>query len=258
MPKRRSPRSQTRLAEPTERAAPRGRAGTSPWAIKAPAVLLLVGALSLFARLLSDARFQVHEVEVVGLQQVTREEVGEVVDVLGHSLFTVRASVLAAELPDRFGCIDSAEVRCRLPDRVTVTLHEEDVALVWQSGERYWWLGPDAGVLGETDDPRDLLVVRDVGGLVPEPEDYVPGVPVALARDLGRALAANRRYDYTAEAGLVAYVTAEGWPVYLGHEGDAAAKVAIMRALVDELVRRNVSVAYIDLRNEVRPTYKPG
>jgi len=56
----------------------------------------------------------------------------------------------------------------------------------------------------------------------------------------------------------VAYVTAEGWPVYLGHEGDAAAKVAIMRALVDELVRRNVSVAYIDLRNEVRPTYKPG
>jgi cell division septal protein FtsQ len=256
--RQRGSRSQIRLAGLGE-APPRPAAGrASGRAAKIPALILLVGALWVLARLLGDPAFQVHEVRLAGLRQVREAEVAEVVNVLGHSLFTVRAAALEDALERRFGCVEMAEVVCRLPDRVTVTLYEQDVVLVWQSGERYWWLGADGEVLGETEDPGDLVVVHDVAGLAPEPEGHILGVPVALTRDLGEVLAANRRYDYTRETGLVAYVTAAGWPVYLGHEGDAAAKVAIMRALVDELVRRGAGVEYIDLRNEVRPTYKPG
>jgi cell division septal protein FtsQ len=259
MPRRqRGSRSQIRLAEwgGTTPRPVRGRAAGR--AAKIPALILLVGALWVLARLLGDPAFQVHEVRLEGLKQVREAEVTEVVNVLGHSLFTVRSAALEDELMRRFGCVETAEVICRLPDSVTVVLHEQEVVLVWQSGERYWWLGAEGEVLGETEDPGDLLVVRDVAGREPDPDDHILGAPVALARDLDEVLSANRRYDYTAETGLVVYVTAAGWPVYLGHEGDAATKVAIMRALVDELVRRGATVEYIDLRNEVRPTYKPG
>ncbi len=260
-PAKRNRRSQVRLTPSEGSAAPQAGLATTAegvLAARVPAVILLAGALWLLVRLLSGARFEVRQVEIRGLHHLATEQVAELVDVAGRSIFLVRAQVLAHGILARYGCIEAVDVRCRLPDQVTVTVREKDVALVWQSGERYWWLGPDAEVLGETDDPGDLVVLRDVEGRAPDPGTYVPGVPVALAQDLGTVLSTNRRYDYTAEAGLVVYVTAEGWPVYLGHEGDAARKVAIMRSLVDSLVSRRASVAYIDLRNERRPTYKPG
>jgi cell division septal protein FtsQ len=52
------------------------------------------------------------------------------------------------------------------------------------------------------------------------------------------------------------YATTDQWLVYLGHEGDAARKVAIMISLVQQLEGSRQRVAYIDLRNEHRPVYK--
>ncbi len=259
--KKKSTRSQSRLAE-TEGGLPsqvaRTRAADAvPWA-KVPAALLLAAGLWMLVRLMTGASFRVNEVDIRGLRVLPSNKVAEMIDLSGRSVFAVPAPVLAGRIAERYGCIDSVEVRCRLPNQVTVTVREKDVAAVWQSGARYWWLGPDAQVLGETDDPGNLIVVRDVAGMAPAPEVYVPGVPVELVRDLDVVLSANRLYDYTAEEGLVVYVTAEGWPVYLGHDGDAADKVAIMRGLVDSLVSRRAHVEYIDLRNEHRPTYKPG
>ena len=253
-------RSQTRLAEtvrPAEaRTGIRAVMATAP-VVKIPAAVLLVGTVWLVVRLMTDARFQVRQVEIRGVQHLVTAQVAEMVDVVGRNIFLVRAQVLAHEVLLRYDCIETVDVRCRLPDRVTVTVQEKDVALAWQSGGRYWWLGPQGEVLGETDDPGNLVVVRDAGGVAPDPDGYVAGIPVALAQGLGRVVSANRRYDYTPDTGLVVYVTTEGWPVYLGHEGDPARKVALMRSLVDSLLSRGIRAEYIDLRNDRRPTYKP-
>ena len=57
---------------------------------------------------------------------------------------------------------------------------------------------------------------------------------------------------------MTIYVTwAKGnWPVYLGHSGDMATKVAVVQALVNTLTQQGVDVEYIDLRNDARPTFK--
>jgi len=128
--------------------------------------------------------------------------------------------------------------------------------LVWESRGRYWWIGRDGEVLGETEGPGDLVVVHDIKGFAGEPQGHIAGVPWGLARQMGEAVPAIQAFDYTSEEGLILYVSDRGWPVYLGHEGDASAKAAVMWALVDELMARRTEVAYIDLRNERRPVFK--
>jgi len=110
--------------------------------------------------------------------------------------------------------------------------------------------------LGAADVPGTMPVLHDIHGFAPDPGEHIPGVPWGLAHDLWAALPAIQSFDYTSEQGLVLYVTANEWPIYLGHQGDARLKVALLWTLVEELTTMGVDVEYIDLRNEARPTYK--
>jgi hypothetical protein len=101
-----------------------------------------------------------------------------------------------------------------------------------------------------------LVVVHDLKGVAPAPHEQIAGLPWQLAQDLLQVLPIIKTYDYTPDEGLIVYVTTNNWPVYLGHEGDAGAKVALMQAVVEQLTAKGVNVEHIDLRNERRPTYK--
>jgi len=251
--KRRSRERQAAERAQAEAPAPAG----SVCLARVPAMVLLGACTWLLVTLLVDARFRVQELTVSGVEHLSVEQVERVVDVVGRSVFLVPARRLARDLRAEYGCIQSATVRTVLPNEVLVAVEEKDVALVWRSGERYWWLGAMGEVLGEAPDAGNLVVVRDAEGVAPNPARHVVGVPVDLVRGLHTALSTNRSYDYVSDLGLVVYVTSNKWPVYLGHQGDAALKVAILRALVEDLVQRGVQVEYIDLRSERRPTFKP-
>jgi len=100
------------------------------------------------------------------------------------------------------------------------------------------------------------VIIHDIQAFAARPGGYIAGVPWRLALEMADALPAIREYDYTSEMGLTLYVTPYQWPVYLGHEGNARTKVALMQALAQQLLDKQVAVGYIDLRNEGRPTYK--
>ncbi|NJN99200.1 MAG: hypothetical protein HC875_36465, partial [Anaerolineales bacterium] len=51
--------------------------------------------------------------------------------------------------------------------------------------------------------------------------------------------------------------TAEGWPVYLGGGGEIKAKLVVLTAVLGDLKERNITPAYIDMRDPLRPVYKP-
>jgi len=238
--KRRASRSERRLgaSSASGEAAASDRRGTARLvAVRLPGVVLLVACIWLLIILLSNQDYRVQAVVIEGTREIASGDIAEIVDIEG--------------------CIESVAVRCQLPGKVIVTIREKDVVLVWNSGDRYWWLGADGEVLGEADGPGELVVVRDRCGTAPEPATHVAGVPVALVSGLGEALPACRVYDYAPDEGLIAYVTAEMWPVFLGREGDPYVKAAILTSLVSELVEYRESVEYIDLRNERHPTYKP-
>ncbi|NLG51610.1 MAG: FtsQ-type POTRA domain-containing protein [Chloroflexi bacterium] len=251
-------RSRTRLGvyESTAQVDARGVAtGSGAWA-KLPAILLLVGSLWVLYTLFTDVRFQVRDVAVEGTNRLPASEIRRVANLNNVSSFWVNGLDVTARLKDEFGLIDDVSVTCRLPNRVVITVSEREAVLVWESGGRQWWVDASGEVLGETNDPSGFVVIHDTQGFDAQPEDYIAGVPWQLALEMAEALPAIREYDYTSELGLVLYVTPSQWPVYLGHEGNARTKAALMQALAQQLLDKQVAVGYIDLRNEGRPTYK--
>ncbi len=256
---RRGARSERRLASYAEAlAAPaaeaRGRA--FPWS-KVAAGVLLVAACLLGYRLLSAEHFRVQEVEIVGETLLDEAEIAARLTVAGHSIFTVPVHRLERDLEGTFSLLESATVQCTLPNRVRVTIKEHNVALVWESGGRYWWIGPQGRVFGETADPKGRLVVHDLKGLAATPGDYVLGVPWDYILALSRALPELTEVDYALEEGVIAHYGAEKVPIFWGYEGDVPTKVAILKAVSAQLAARSAAVDYIDLRNANRPAIKP-
>jgi cell division septal protein FtsQ len=220
--------------------------------------LLVGGALWLVASLLTDTRFAVQHVSVEGLTQLPVGALYAEASPMGHNIFLLPVDAMARRIESQFGFVRRAQLLPRLPDRVHVAIEEEPIVFVWQSGERYWWVGAGGRVMGETPEAAGLVVVRDAAGIAPHLGAYVPHVPVDLVKNLQEVLPGQRAYEYVPDVGLVMYVSAKRWPVYLGHEGDARRKAAILTCLVEDLVAKGQNVEYIDLRNERRPSYRPG
>lgn len=253
-------RSETRLGEMENAAqvdavAAARAPGATIW-VKLPAWVLLVGSVWVLLSLFTNARFRVTEVSIEGARLVRREDVLRTADILGSSIFDIQARQIEMRLEEGSGLIEAATVRCRLPNQVSITLLEREAALIWESGGRHWWVDAEGSVLGPTEGPGTLPVLHDIQGFAPEPDVHIPGVPWSLAHELWAVLPAIEAFDYTSEQGLVLYVTASEWPVYLGHQGDARLKVALLWTLVEDLTTMGADVEYIDLRNENRPIYK--
>jgi cell division septal protein FtsQ len=237
---------------PTLVSVPKSR---SYW-VRLPALVLLAASIWFLAILHNSPRFLVSEVAVQGVSLIDASEVRAAAAVDGMSIFRVRTNDVGLRLRDTFGCIDHVDVICRLPGLVSISVREREAAVIWQSDDRNWWIGSDGTVLGTTEIAGNLPIIRDVVGSTAEPNEYLAGIPWKLAQDMLVALPSVTTYDYVNGLGLVVYVTDARWPVYLGYEGSAESKTAIMLSLVQELVGRGVDVEYIDLRNEHSPMYK--
>lgn len=225
------------------------------WA-KLPAFALLVMSIWLLSIMHKNPQFLVSNVIVQGVYLVDPSEVRTVAAVDGTNIFRVQARDVDRRLKDAFGCIDSIQVTCRLPGSVSITVREREAAVIWESGGQNWWIGSDGSILGATGLAGHLPTIRDVQSAVGEPGPYLAGVPWQLAQEMARVLPSVTTYDYIEGLGLVIYVTEARWPVYLGYDGNAEAKVAIMQSLLARLASQGVSVEYIDLRNEHSPIYK--
>lgn len=250
-------RSQVRLDKPQEAEDASDRESLLRrvnWSKLLALLLLLVNAWFMY-QFLSSSRFWVREVSVKGGERVSGNDVKDVVDVLDRSIFLVKTSELENHIREQFGCVRDSSVRCELPCRVVIALEEREDILVWASEGNHWWVDKDGNILGPTADARDRIVIRDAQGWRSSPTEHLVGVPCGLAWDMAEEVPAARSFDYVPNLGLVLHVTEHRWPVYLGYEGEAAFKVAVMRKLVQSFLENDIQVEYIDLRNERRPSY---
>ena len=215
-----------------------------------------MGSIWFLYNLFTSVRFRVDYVSIEKASLVSRDDVERVANVRNNSIFRVNTEDVERRLKAAFGCIERALVTCKLPDQVTIEVEEHDQVFVWESAGRYWWVDIQGDVLGMTDDPGQLLVIHDLDLIAPDPQEYIIGVPWELGEEMAEVLPDIGSYDYGRAEGLILYVTANRWPVLLGHQGDALAKIALMRALTNELAAKGIDVEYIDLRNEQRPTFE--
>jgi len=218
-------------------------------------ILLLLSIWFLFT-MFGDQRFRVSQVTVQGTRCVSEAEaLGALTEVNG-SIFRVNPSHAEEILTNTFGCLERAQVTCKLPDQIQVVMQPQDDLLIWESGGNAWWVNHYGRVVCQAKHYENEVVIEDMAGITTTLGVVITEVPWDLALDMAEAMPNAQSYLYMADRGLVIRVTDKGWPVYLGRQGNAWAKAEILRALTRQLVSEGADIKHIDLRCERQATFK--
>ncbi|MFB0536395.1 MAG: cell division protein FtsQ/DivIB [Anaerolineae bacterium] len=259
--KRRPRRSRSRLGRDYQATAPAIKLSLRPvvsfWEDhggKALGFFLLLALGGLTYQLFAAEAFYVYEASVAGNRLVPAEAVYQNSGLEGMSIFWINpAQVEAAivSLPN----IKEARVRCGLPDRVTIEVVERQPQVIWQQGEKRYWIDEEGTVLPALGELAEATVIVDLDERPVQPGDRVDPQVIAGAQKLRSLLPELSTVQYASHTGL-SFQSEQGWPIYLGQGEDIEQKVAIMKALLQEIAAKGVHPQFIDLRFKGRPYYK--
>ncbi len=212
-------------------------------------ILAAAGALvliTLLALLFGTDWFFVEDLEITGVQFLTKPEIVRASGVQDYSIFFVDTASVQKSL-ERFPEVKHANVRTGLPNRVVVDIAERQPWLTWKRGTETYWVD-DAGIaFAARMTLADLPALTDGDAAAIKLGEPVPAKTFKAYRALRDAWTDSPRvFGWTSARGIT--VTNEyGWKIYFGDASDMAGKVAVMRALVTQLRERNVKVQFIDL-----------
>jgi cell division protein FtsQ len=254
-------RSQRRLGRQYPSSAQRVRFSLTPapgqWQAlvsRLVAVMLLMFTGWVVYAVFNSSNFYVYEIEVQGNVGVTREEVQATSDLEGLSVFWVDPAAVARRV-ETLPNVRSAQVKVRLPARVTVTVEERTPVILWQTGDAHWWVDAEGVIFPPRADLSNALTIIDTDAQPVSPgETLDPGI-IQTAQSLRRLLPELPVMNYSRATGA-SFTTGEGWPVYLGDGHDMDAKLTILVNLRKDLLARGVTPEFIDVRFVERPFYR--
>ena len=261
-PKPRQRRSKARLGQ-QEKPALRLNLGA---AILAPAKrsVLVNGSLILnllFLGLLGWAlvwffasdQFYVDQVVVSGNQRVPTEAILEVSALRGYSIFWVHPRRTVAKIEELLPPIKHAYVRYALPNIVKLIIEEQGDQVMWQVGERRYWVDEDGFLQPAQGESEPSLLIRDIRPGLP---DKVDTEALVAARQLIYLLPELRVIEYAPITGL-RLTHKRGWIVYLGTGDDMDIKLSILRAMEAQFTDEETNQPeLIDLRFPDSPYYR--
>jgi cell division septal protein FtsQ len=218
--------------------------------------LLVMGMLGLtFYLLFTTPTFFVYTAEIRGNSAVSAREIYTISRVDRQSIFWLNPTEIARRittLPN----IKSAVVTLALPANVTIQVSERRPELLWQTNQTIWWVDEEGTVVPPKQDLSGMLRIIDDDRQRLQPGYKIDSRIVTGAQTL-RILAPNVSVmRYSRLRGLMV-ATPEGWPVYLGHGDQIKAKLVVLTALLADLKERNIIPAYVDVRDPLRPVYRP-
>jgi len=259
--KHRPRRSRSRLGRDYEVTAPEIKLSLKPvvgfWQDqggKALGFLLLLALGWLTYQLFAMEAFYVYEVRVVGNQLVPAEEIYGNSGLEGMSIFWINPAQVEAtivSLPN----IKEVSVHCGLPNRVTIEVVERQPQVIWQQGEKRYWIDEEGTVLPARGELAEATVIVDLDERPVQPGDRVDPRVIAGAQKLRSLLPELTTVQYASHTGI-SFQSEQGWLIYLGQGEDIEQKVAIMKAMLQEIAAQGVRPQFIDLRFKGSPYYR--
>jgi cell division protein FtsQ len=205
--------------------------------------------------LFSSPLFFVYEAEIKDNEAVSSREIYLASRVDSQSVFWLNPTEVAERitaLPN----IKSASISISLPAKVVIEVVERRPELLWQTGDTIWWVDQEGTIVPPKGDLAGMLRVID-DDRQPVEAGYRIDPKIVKGAQTLRVLAPSVSIiRYSRSQGLTV-ATPEGWPVYLGNGTQVKAKLVVLTAVLADLKERNVAPAYIDVRNPLRPVYKP-
>jgi cell division septal protein FtsQ len=218
------------------------------------AALVLLGWA--FYTLFSEPRFFVLNAQIQGNVAVSTQEIYETSGIDGQSIFWVNSEKVVEQITS-IPNIKSAVVSVALPAEVVIEVIERRPELLWQSGDMVWWVDQEGVIVPPKDDAATgmLRIVDDDLQQLEAGFQIDPAI-VEGAQTLHLLVPDVSVMRYSRSQGL-AVSTPEGWPVYLGDGSEIKAKLVVLTALLADLKERNITPVMIDVRDPLRPFYKP-
>ncbi len=209
--------------------------------------------------------FYVPSATVLGNVRLNRDEITNVLGVVGQSIFTIQPDELEARLRMNYPELLSAEIKIYLPNHVYVTVSERQPVILWQKGEGYTWIdqagvafrprGAETGlvpVLAVDEPPAGLPDLADPFSPLP----YMQRELVDAAIALSPLLPAGTTMTFDSAHGL-GWKDPRGWQAYFGTSAhDMPLKIRVYQSLVDSLMARNVFPETINVVYADAPFYR--
>lgn len=231
---------------------------------------------------------QVQQIELVGVERVSTEQVGDALQVIGSPIFTVDRTQVMQTLQENYWELVDASVHVGFPAKIVVEAGERQPVLLWKDHQTDYeiWVDRNGVSFPKRDDMPNLVTVV---AMEPPPELWVEEeseegeeTPVeeveeqldpetAVLREhqlitpqmvdaivaVGQRAPADTVLVYDPEHGLGWVDPEENWQVYFGSSPDNMdIKLKVYAAIVDELKAKNIQPALINLEYLHAPFYR--
>ena len=219
------------------------------------AITLLIGLSGALYYLFTTPAFFVYKAEIRDNVAVSALEIYQTSKIDSQSIFWVNPAEVVervTSLPN----IKSASVSVFLPARVVIEVVERRPELLWQTGDTVWWVDEEGTVVPRKEEMGDMLRVIDEDRQPLEAGYKIDPRIVKGAQALRMLAPTLSVIVYSRSQGLTV-ATPEGWPVYLGDGSQIKAKLVVLTTVLADLKERNITPAFIDMRNPLRPFYRP-
>jgi cell division protein FtsQ len=218
--------------------------------------LLVLGLLGWVLYLLfTRPAFFVYTAEIRGNAAVSAREIYAISRIDSQSIFWINPAEVVRRittLPN----IKSASMSLMLPASVVIEVIERRPELLWQTDQTLWWIDQEGTVVPPKEDLTGMLRIID-DDRQPLESGYQIDYNIVQGAQTLRVLAPDVSViRYSRFRGLTV-ATPEGWPVYLGGGSEIKAKLVVLTAVLADLEERNITPAYIDMRDPLRPVYQP-
>ncbi len=219
------------------------------WKAARPKALALVIAAVLcgivFAFFNLDS-FYVFEPSVIGLENLTKEQVIQAGGITGYNVFFIDGTSVERSLA-RVPEIKSVHVIPGVPNRLSIQISERQPDVVWERGNDRYWVDAEGFAFKAHGDKPELAIIRDLDQVPVKIGSKIMPDALAAYHALQSAMSeAPSRLEWSSAHGL-AFADARGWKVYLGDKDGMTGKVVKFRALAEQLEAQKTQVKFIDL-----------
>ncbi|MEM7032942.1 MAG: FtsQ-type POTRA domain-containing protein [Chloroflexota bacterium] len=201
--------------------------------------------------------FYIYEANIHGNRVLTQAEIYEAADIDTLSAFWVNPAQVKANI-EALPNIKTADIFLTLPANLTIAVQEREATIIWRSGTETWWVDEEGLCVpprGEIEQGTEKLEIIDLDERPIQANDRVDISIVQGAQIIHKLKPDLQALQYRQQHGLI-YETAESWPVYLGRAQNLEAKIQVADAMRVDLLTRQVTPAFIDVRNPLRIVYR--
>lgn len=215
-------------------------------------VLGLVAAIAGAIALYRSPLLRVHEVQVVGVASLTSEQIADLADLEGASMFNAPLDDAEARIV-ALPMVKAVNARLDWPNKVRIEVIERTAWGHWDLAGTSYVIDAEGVVLANVEPPAGAPVIHDTGDPARlSPGDRVDVDAVALARALLRSVPDQLvlnvvRFEYTPENGL-SLVTDANYRVVMGDSQNVDYKLAVWRTVEEDIGREAMAGHVLDLR----------